>query len=74
MLKVVKITEYHPLLNQPMEIDFSNKKTDIVKIQQSINKKIKKVDKQIRSGNLSNSNFTMPRIASDSFGSVLINE
>ena len=74
MLKVVKITEYHPLLNQPMEIDFSNKKTDIVKIQQSINKKIKKVDKQIRSGNLSNSNLTMPRIASDSFGSVLINE
>lgn len=74
MLKVIKITESHPLLNLPVEVDFSNKKTDIIKIQQSINKRIKNVDKKIKSGTLGGSTFVMPKIASDSFGSVLINE
>ncbi|MFI3546276.1 prophage endopeptidase tail family protein [Mammaliicoccus sciuri] len=74
MLKVIKITESHPLLNLPVEVDFSNKKTDIIKIQQTINKRIKNVDKQIKSGTLGGSTFVMPKIASDSFGSVLINE
>ena len=36
-LKVVKITKSHPYANQPDEIEFSNTKTDILKIQQQIN-------------------------------------
>ncbi|MBO3062713.1 prophage endopeptidase tail family protein [Mammaliicoccus fleurettii] len=74
MLKVIKITESHPLLNLPVEVDFSNKKTDIIKIQQEINRRTKNLDKQIKSGTLGGSAFVMPKIASDSFGSVLINE
>ena len=72
MLKVVKITESHPLLNLPVEVDFSNKKTDIIKIQQTINRRIKKVDKQIKSGTLGGSSFVMPNLYSDSVGVVLL--
>ena len=32
-LKVVKITAAHPLVNEPVEVDFSNSPTDIIKIQ-----------------------------------------
>ncbi|HIS17079.1 MAG TPA: peptidase, partial [Candidatus Coprovivens excrementavium] len=74
MLKVVKITESHPLLNLPVEVDFSNKKTDIIKIQQAINKKMRNMDKQIKSGTLGGSTISLPKLASDSFGSVLVNE
>ena len=72
MLKVVKITESHPLLNLPVEVDFSNKKTDIIKIQQTINRKIKNVDKQIKSGSFGSSSFVMPNLYSDSVGVVLL--
>lgn len=72
MLKVIKITESHPLLKLPVEVDFSNKKTDIIKIQQAINKRIKNVDKQIKSGTLGGSTFVMPNLYSDSVGVVLL--
>ena len=72
MLKVVKITESHPLLNLPVEVDFSNKKTDIIKIQQAINRRIKNVDKQIKSGSFGSSSFVMPNLYSDSVGVVLL--
>lgn len=74
MLKVIKITESHPLLNSPVEVDFSNKKTDIIKIQQAINRRMRNMDKQIKSGTLGGSTISLPKLASDSFGSVLVNE
>ena len=74
-LKVVKITAAHPLVNEPVEVDFSNSPTDIIKIQQGISRNIKKVNNLVRGGSLnSGSSFTMPKLASDSIGSVLVNE
>ena len=72
ILKVVKITGSHPLLNQPVEVEFSNNKNDIVKIQQEIGNRIKNVDRAVKSGSLGSGSFTMPKLASDSIGSVLI--
>src|SRR5699024_11829423 len=43
-LKVVKITEYHPLLNKPVEVDFSNEREDIISIQLDINKKLRNIN------------------------------
>lgn len=73
-LKVVKLTASHPLVNEPVEVDFSNSPTDIIKIQQGISRNIKKVNNLVKGGSLSGSSFTMPRLASDSIGSVLTNE
>ena len=52
-LKVVKITESHPYLNKPVEVDFSNSPTDIIKIQQNINRNIKKVNNLVKGSSLS---------------------
>lgn len=68
-LKVVSITSSHPLLGLPKEVTFSNKKNDMVSLQRKITKKINSVNNF-----QSSREFVMPRIASDSFGSVLINE
>ena len=73
-LKVVKITAAHPLVNEPVEVDFSNSPTDIIKIQQGINRNIKKVNNLVKGGSLGGSSFTMPKLASDSIGSVLVDE
>ncbi len=73
-LKVVKLTASHPLVNEPIEVDFSNSPTDIIKIQQGISRNIKKVNNLVKGGSLGGSSFTMPRLASDSIGSVLIDE
>lgn len=73
-LKVVKLTASHPLVNEPVEVDFSNSPTDIIKIQQGISRNIKKVNNLVKGGSLGGSSFSMPRLASDSIGSVLINE
>lgn len=73
-LKVVKITESHPIVNQPVEVDFSNSPTDIIKIQQGINRNIKKVNNLVKGASLGGSSFSMPRLASDSIGSVLVDE
>lgn len=43
-LKVVKITEPHPLVNEPVEVEFSNAREDIISIQQKINRKIKQIN------------------------------
>lgn len=71
-LKVVKISESHPLVNEPVEVDFSNSATDIIKIQQGISRNIKKMNNLVKGGSLSGSSFTMPKLASDSIGSVLV--
>ena len=73
-LKVVKLTASHPLVNQPVEVDFSNSPTDIIKIQQGISRNIKKVNNLVKGGSLGGSSFSMPRLASDSIGSVLVDE
>lgn len=74
-LKVVKLTASHPLANEPVEVDFSNSPTDIIKIQQGISRSIKKINNLAKGGSLnSGTSFTMPRLASDSIGSVLIDE
>lgn len=73
-LKVNKLTLYHPSLNLPAEVDFSNKKTDILNIQQSINRRIKDFDKQINKGIYGGTSTSLQRLASDAFGSVLVNE
>ena len=73
-LKVVKLTVPHPLANEPIEVDFSNSPTDIIKIQQGINRNIKKVNNLVKGGSLGGSSFTMPKLASDSIGSVLVDE
>lgn len=43
-LKVVKITEPHPLVNEPVEVEFSNSREDIISIQQKINRKMKQIN------------------------------
>ena len=73
-LKVVKLTASHPLVNEPVEVDFSNSPTDIIKIQQGISRNIKKVNNLVKGGSLGGSSFTMPKLASDSIGSVLVDE
>lgn len=72
-LQVVKLTYSHPLVNEPVEVDFSNSPTDIIKIQQGISRKIKKLD-NLKGGSLGGSSFSMPKLASDSIGSVLVDE
>ena len=49
-LKVIKLTEYHPLVNVPVEIDFSNSRKDIIQIQQIINSNIKNFKNSIKYG------------------------
>ena len=70
-LKVVKITASHPLVNEPVEVDFSNSPTDIIKIQQGISRNIKKVNNLVRGGSLSGTSFTMPENYSDIVGVTL---
>ena len=63
-LKIVKLTEYHPILNKHVEVEFSNAKKDIVDIQQAINSNIlksSKTGKAVQSDN---------RITAVSVGSV----
>lgn len=53
-LKVVKITEPHPLVNEPVEVEFSNAKQDIISIQQNINRKIKQINQPSSKSTISN--------------------
>src|SRR5699024_7547790 len=71
-LKVVKITASHPLVNEPVEVDFSNSPTDIIKIQQNINRNIKRMNNLVKGGSLGGTSFVMPNLYSDSVGVVLL--
>lgn len=53
-VKVVSLKKAHPYMNVPDEIGFSNNKTDIIKIQQTINNRIKNVSKAINRANINN--------------------
>ena len=71
-LKVVKITEYHPFVNKPSEVEFSNAKTDLVSINQEVNKRLRNISAAISSGRLgtgSNSSI-VGTISARSVGSV----
>lgn len=74
-LKVVKITESHPIIPEPVEVEFSNASKDILKIQLQESMKIKNMNNFVASERarrvnqiVSTSNY------SDSVGSVLIGE
>lgn len=72
-LKVVKLTVSHPYIYEPVQVDFSNSPHDIIKIQQNISRNIKRVNNLIRGGSLkSGTSISMPQLASDSIGSVII--
>ena len=53
-VKVISLKKAHPYMNVPDEIGFSNNKTDIIKIQQTINNRIKNVSKAINRANINN--------------------
>ena len=53
-VKVISLKKAHPYMNVPDEIGFSNNKTDIIKIQQVINNRIKNVSKAINKANINN--------------------
>jgi len=70
-LKVVKITEPHPLVNEPIDVEFSNAKQDIISIQQKINKRIKQINKPSK---LTISNASSIGLDYDIVGSVTVDE
>ena len=67
-LKVVKLTKYHPKLNIPVEVEFSNSKADFVDIQQKTINNISKITSTLNSGN---SLISMPENYSDIVGVTL---
>ncbi|MCJ0924005.1 phage tail protein [Mammaliicoccus sciuri] len=73
-LKVVKLTKFHPLVQQPVEIEFSNAREDIVAIQQRLNNQIKRVSNLAKGGQLNVIGDYKINLASESVGSVLIDE
>lgn len=71
-LKVVKITKKHPLVNQPVEVDFSNSPSDIIKIQQKVSRNIKKMNNLVKGDSIKGSSFSMPENYSDIVGVTTI--
>ena len=71
-LKVVKITEPHPLVNEPVEVEFSNSREDIISIQQKINRKIKQINQP--SSNTMVSSAVGIGLDYDIVGSVTVSE
>lgn len=73
-LKLVKLTEYHPILDKPTQVDFSNSPTDIIKIQQGINNKINKIN-NLKNGSLyDNNQSSIVDSYSDIVGVTLLND
>ena len=71
-IKVVSIKRFHPFVNKPDEVGFSNKKNDILKIQELIRNRISNVTKALSRSNINNiysieSTFEEPIV-----GSVII--
>nr|CDL65136.2 hypothetical protein [Staphylococcus xylosus] len=73
-LKVVKITVSHPLLDEPVEVDFSNSPKDILKMQQQTTKAIRKFNKQSKGDSLSESPISMDENYSDIVGVTLLDD
>ena len=74
-LKVVKITESHPIIPKPVEVEFSNASKDIIKIQLQESMKIKNMNNFVISERARRTNPVVSTSNySDSVGSVLIGE
>lgn len=71
-LKVVKITESHPLVNVPVEVEFSNASSDIISIQRQVNQKIKQINQP--SSTSSTSSSAGVGLTFDVVGSVTLDE
>lgn len=69
-LKVVKITKSHPLLHDPVEVDFSNSPKDILKIQRDLNRNVKKLN-NMTAGSMT---FRPPENYSESVGVTIVDE
>lgn len=70
-LKVVKLTRYHPLVNKPVEVEFSNAKQDIIAIQNQINLRIKRANSAIANGSWTTDKNVKYSFMSNVVGSVL---
>ncbi|MCD8778855.1 hypothetical protein MXE81_10005 [Mammaliicoccus sciuri] len=46
----MKLTESHPIMNVPVEIEFSNLRKDIVQIQQLINRNVRNFKSALKYG------------------------
>lgn len=73
-LKVVKLTESHPLVNQPVEVDFSNSPTDIIKIQQRLSRNIKKISNIGKGESIGASPYFITENYSDIVGVTILDE
>lgn len=74
-LKVIKITESHPIVPKPVEVEFSNASKDIIKIQLQESMKIKNMNNFVISERARRTNqIVSTSNYSDSVGSVLIGE
>ncbi|MFQ3901711.1 hypothetical protein ABLV98_00400 [Staphylococcus sp. 50Mo3-1] len=74
-LKVVKITESHPVVPKPVEVEFSNASKDILKIQLQESMKIKNMNNFVISERARRTNQVVSTSNySDSVGSALIGE
>ncbi|MDK9870680.1 MAG: phage tail protein [Staphylococcus equorum] len=73
-LKVVKITKHHPLVNEPVEVEFSNAAEDIISIQRRISNQIKRVNNYVKGGKLNVIGGYKMNLTGESVGSVLIDD
>lgn len=64
-LKIVKLTESHPIMNEPVSVEFSNAKQDIIDLQQDMYRRIKNSNTAMKS-----SSGSVKTITSRSVGSV----
>ena len=72
-LKVIKMTVPHPFVNENVEIEFTNSSTDFIKMQQQIARNIKRIN-SLNNNTPKDPTPAITRVASDSIGSVLIDE
>lgn len=72
-LKVIKMTVPHPFVNENVEIEFTNSSSDFIKMQQQITRNIKRMNR-LNNNMPKDPTPVITRVASDSIGSVLIDE
>lgn len=72
-LKVIKMTVPHPFVNENVEIEFTNSSSDFIKMQQQITRNIKRMNR-LNNSTPKDPTPVITRVASDSIGSVLIDE
>ncbi|QQC36851.1 phage tail protein [Staphylococcus pettenkoferi] len=72
-LKVIKMSVSHPFVHKSMEIEFTNSSSDFIKMQQQITRNIKRMNR-LNNNTPKDPTPVITRVASDSIGSVLIDE